>query len=54
MALGRSPAGQPISVFHDPANPQRAVLERKAPGDRFPLVVGTIMVLVAIASRFKR
>ena len=48
------PPGHPVMVFFDPANPQNAVLERKAHGNNIPLVVGGIMVLVAIASLFKK
>ena len=48
------PAGTPVGVFHDPANPQDAVLERKAHGNSIPFVVGGILVLAAIASLFKK
>ena len=48
------PAGNPVSVFYDPANPQNAVLERKAQGNNILLVVGGILVLAAIASLFKK
>ena len=48
------PAGNPVSVYYDPANPQNAVLERKAHGNNILLVVGGILVLAAIASLFKK
>lgn len=48
------PVGGPVSVFFDPANPQNAVLERKAHGNNVLLVVGGILVLAAIASLFKK
>ena len=48
------PVGGPVSVYFDPANPQNAVLERKAHGNNFPLVVGGILVLAAISSLFKK
>ena len=46
------PAGNPVSVYYDPANPQNAVLERKAHGNNFLLAVGGILVLAAISSLF--
>jgi len=47
-------AGSPVSVFYDPANPQDAVLERKAHGNTFLFVVGGILVLAAIVSPFAK
>jgi hypothetical protein len=47
-------AGSPVRVYYDPADPRSAVLERKAPGNNFLMVVGAILVLAAIASLFKR
>jgi hypothetical protein len=46
------PVGGPVSVYFDPANPQNAVLERKAHGNNFILAVGGILVLAAISSLF--
>ena len=48
------PAGNPVWVFYDPANPRNAVLERKAHGNNFLMVAGAALVLAAIASLFKR
>ena len=48
------PAGNPVSVYYDPANPQNAVLERQAHGNNILLVVGGILVLAAISSLFKK
>lgn len=47
-------AGSPVWVFFDPANPQNAVLERKAHGNNIILVVGGVLVLAAVASLFKK
>jgi hypothetical protein len=47
-------AGSPVFVFFDPANPQNAVLERKAHGNNVILVIGGILVLAAVASLFKK
>ena len=47
-------AGSQVMVFFDPANPQNAVLERKAHGNNIILVVGGILVLAAVASLFKK
>jgi hypothetical protein len=41
-------------THYDPADPRSAVLQRKAPGNNFLLVVGAILVLAAIAPLFKR
>ena len=48
------PAGNPVWVFFDPANPQNAVLERKAHGSNFYMVVGAILVIAGIASLFRK
>jgi hypothetical protein len=41
-------------VYCDPANPQNAVLERRAHGNNILLVVGGILVLAAISSLFRK
>ena len=46
-------AGTPVWVFYDPANPRDSVLERKAHGNNFAMVVGGLLVVAAIASLFK-
>ena len=46
--------GGAVWVFHDPANPQNAVLERKAHGNNLVMVMGGILVLGAVASLFKK
>jgi hypothetical protein len=48
------PAGNPVLVYYDPANPQNAVLERRAHGNNILLVVGGILVLAAISSLFRK
>ena len=47
------PAGHPIWVFYDPANPQNAVIERAAKGNKFQFVLGAFLVIVAIALLIK-
>ena len=46
--------GGAVWVFHDPTNPQNAVLERKAHGNNLIFVVGGILVLAAFASLVKK
>jgi hypothetical protein len=46
--------GLAVWVFHDPANPQNAVLERRAHGNNLLFVVGGILVLAAFAPLFKK
>ena len=47
------PAGQPVAVFYDPANPGSAVLERQAHGNSVPLVLGPILLIASVAMLFK-
>ena len=53
LVAGYQPGGA-VWVFHDPANPQNAVLERKAHGNNLVMVLGGILVLAAVASLFKK
>ena len=44
----RYPAGGTVNVFYDPANPQQAVLERKAGGFGATLAIGIIFLVIGL------
>jgi len=47
-------AGAPVWVFYDPAKPQDSVLERKAHGNNFAMVIGCLLVVAAVVSLFTK
>jgi hypothetical protein len=49
-ALESYPVGAPVQVYFDPGNPRNCVLERKAPGNSFLLVVGVVIMVLGVAS----
>jgi len=46
--------GMTVPVFYDPGKPQDAVLERKAPANWLPAILGAVLVLVAFVILIKR
>jgi hypothetical protein len=44
----RYPEGSPVTVFYDPAKPQRSVLERKVGGFGSSLVIGIIFLVIGL------
>jgi len=49
-ALQAFPVGGSVWVFHDPAKPGKAVLERKASGGTWLMVLGGAIVLLSIVA----
>jgi len=52
-ALQSFPVGASVWVFYDPAKPGKAVLERKATGGTILIVLGSAILLLAIAAAVK-
>jgi hypothetical protein len=46
----RYPAGGAVTVYYDPANPQQAVLERKAGGFGATLAIGIIFLVIGLCA----
>ena len=46
--IARYPAGGSVTVYYDPSNPQKAVLERKAGGFGASLAIGIIFLIVGL------
>jgi hypothetical protein len=46
----RYPAGAQVPVYYNPANPNEAVLERKASSSTVTMVIGVIFAVIAICS----
>ncbi len=45
-ALTRYPVGGQVSVYYDPANPGKAVLERKAGGSTAGMIIGIVFLVL--------